>query len=180
MAVFTATTNPEESVRERENQKRVRALAVECMVLLRNDKDTLPLQKAGRVALFGNGAINTVKGGTGSGDVYVRRSVNIHDGLTEEGFTVTTKTWFEKQDKVVEEEHKAFVERVTKTCEENGSDVTLTLALNPFNASAVALIDEADVAESDTDTAVYVIARNSGEGKDRSNVPGDYQISAED
>ncbi|MBR0086820.1 MAG: glycoside hydrolase family 3 C-terminal domain-containing protein [Lachnospiraceae bacterium] len=180
MAVFTATTNPEESVRERENQKRVRALAVECMVLLRNDKETLPLQKSGKVALFGNGAINTVKGGTGSGDVYVRRSVNIYDGLTEEGFTVTTKTWFEKQDKVVEEEHQAFIERVTEECKKTGKDVTLTLALNPFNASAVALIDDADVAESDTDTAVYVIARNSGEGKDRSNVPGDYQISAED
>lgn len=33
---------------------------------------------------------------------------------------------------------------------------------------------------SDTDTAVYVLTRNSGEGADRSNIPGDYQLLEEE
>ena len=180
MAVFTATTNPDVSPRERENQNRVRKFAVECMVLLRNDNAVLPLKEVGNIALFGNGAVHTVKGGTGSGDVYVRRSVNILEGLREEGFVVKNETWFKKQDEVVEKEHQEFIEEKRKQAEAAGLDPNLMLALKPFNATAIALIDEADVKESDADTAVYVISRNSGEGSDRWNDPGDYQISDAD
>ena len=180
MAVFRATTDPEVSVRERENQNRVRELAVECMVLLRNDGNVLPLDGPQKIALFGNGAKGTIKGGTGSGDVYVRRSVNIYEGLLEEGFTITNETWFKKQDDIVEQEHKAFIDNIIKTCEEAGTDPTLMLALKSFNATAVALVDEEDVKESATDTAVYVIARTSGEGNDRDCVPGDYLLSEAD
>ena len=45
------------------------------MVLLEND-GVLPLKNAGKIALYGNGARGTVKGGTGSGDVNTRSVIN--------------------------------------------------------------------------------------------------------
>ena len=41
------------------------------------------LDETSNVALFGNGARNTIKGGTGSGDVNTRSNMNIEDGLKE-------------------------------------------------------------------------------------------------
>ena len=40
------------------------------MVLVKNENDTLPLAKGTKVALFGKGTIDYVKGGGGSGRVY--------------------------------------------------------------------------------------------------------------
>lgn len=51
------------------------------MVLLENKNQVLPIAKSGKIALFGGGAVNTVKGGTGSGDVNQRYTVSIWEGL---------------------------------------------------------------------------------------------------
>ena len=65
----------------------VRHLAGECMVLLEND-GVLPFSdKIKKIAyLYGTGARHTVKGGTGSGDVNVRKQFQLHLGLEEAGF----------------------------------------------------------------------------------------------
>ena len=47
-----------------------KAAAIEGMVLLKND-GTLPLKRGAKVALFGKGTFDYVKGGGGSGDVHV-------------------------------------------------------------------------------------------------------------
>ena len=106
MSHFKAPTTPEVSAREIRNQQKVRDLAVECMVILEND-GTLPLKSKGKIALFGNGARSTVKGGTGSGDVYVRETVNIEEGLQKEGFTVTTKAWIDRQTQAIQAAQEA-------------------------------------------------------------------------
>lgn len=41
-------------------------------------------------------------------------------------------------------------------------------------------MSDADLEETKADAAVYVISRNSGEGKDRKPVPGDYELYAEE
>ena len=51
---------------------------------------------------------------------------------------------------------------------------------HPYSAPAPVLITEEDCKEADTDVAVYVIARNSGEGSDRYNREGDYLLFAEE
>lgn len=43
--------------------------SAECMVLLKNEVQILPLNFTKKIAMFGNGACHTIKGGTGSGDV---------------------------------------------------------------------------------------------------------------
>ena len=62
-----------------------RRAAQEGMVLLKNDNNLLPLARGTRVALFGKGSFDYVKGGGGSGDVTVAYTRNIYDGLKGEG-----------------------------------------------------------------------------------------------
>ena len=55
--------------------------AMEGMVLLKNENRTLPLQKGCRVAAFGNGTFDMVKGGGGSGDVHCRFITSLDEGV---------------------------------------------------------------------------------------------------
>ena len=53
---------------EREHLKKLRKYLAECTVLLKTNGD-FPLEAPGKLALYGNGARHTIKGGTGSGEV---------------------------------------------------------------------------------------------------------------
>lgn len=59
--------------------------AKEGMVLLKNEGGILPLVKGVKVALFGKGTFDYVKGGGGSGDVTVEYVVNLYDGIKKLG-----------------------------------------------------------------------------------------------
>ena len=61
---------------EREHSAFVRSHGAECTVLLKSD-GTFPLEKPGKIALYGSGARHTIKGGTGSGEVNSRYAVSI-------------------------------------------------------------------------------------------------------
>ncbi|RVU70740.1 MULTISPECIES: glycoside hydrolase family 3 C-terminal domain-containing protein [Lactobacillus] len=67
---------------EIKHEEIVRKGAPESMVLLKNE-GVLPLKDCHRVALYGSGARNTIKGGTGSGDVNVRHFVTVEEGFNE-------------------------------------------------------------------------------------------------
>ncbi len=180
MAKFFATTKKDISDREIKHMDRVRKLAAECMVVLEND-GTLPLKKAcGNLALYGNGARRTIKGGTGSGDVNSRSVVNIEQGLAEEGFSITSKGWLDRYEQAY---NKAVAEYWVKLEEmAKGSGVpafALSMSI-PFVEPTLPAVTEADVEASASDTAVYVIARNSGEGVDRFNIAGDYLLTEEE
>ena len=56
---------------EKDHISIVRKLSSECMVLLKSD-GSFPLEKTGKLALYGKGARHTLKGGTGGGTVEVR------------------------------------------------------------------------------------------------------------
>ena len=58
-----------------------RQAAAEGMVLLKNEKRVLPFSKGQKLALFGKGTIDYVKGGGGSGDVTVAYVRNLYEGL---------------------------------------------------------------------------------------------------
>ena len=58
-----------------------RMAAGEGMVLLKNEKNTLPIRKGTKVALFGKGTVDYVKGGGGSGDVTVEYIRNLYEGM---------------------------------------------------------------------------------------------------
>ena len=85
----------------------VRSISPECMVLLKTD-GSFPLHTPCRIALHGNAARKTIKGGTGSGDVNVRSFVTVEQGLENAGFTITTKEWLDGYDAIWENANKSF------------------------------------------------------------------------
>jgi len=177
MIKYKASKSPEMSLSEKENMEIVREMAAECMVLLEND-GTLPLVgKKGNIALYGNGARRTVKGCTGSGDVNSRMVINIEQGLEAAGFTITTKSWLDAFDQVFAGAKENYLKELNRLSEETGIQAVM-LAMHdfPFKEPEVPLITKEDADKSDTDTAIYVIARNSGEGIDRLYEEGDYLL----
>lgn len=75
---------------EREHLGALRRIAPECMVLLKSNGD-FPLAAPQKIALYGNGARHTLKGGRGSGDVNVEYFPSVEQGLENAGCIVTTK-----------------------------------------------------------------------------------------
>lgn len=181
MTEFYASTSNEVSEMEIEHMTAVRKLSVECMVLLENDGALPLLINSGNIALFGNGARHTVKGGTGSGDVNSRMHVTIEQGLEEAGFQVTTKTWLDEYERRLNNAKKSYAEKLASITNERGQGAGVLFYLgNPFKGPEIQAITTKDVRNSRTDVAIYVLSRNSGEGKDRTPSEGDYYLSEEE
>ena len=115
---------------------RVRALAGECMAILKND-GTLPLKETGNVALYGSGARRTVKGGTGSGDVNSRYVVSIEDGLEDAGFQVKSKEWLSRYDEIRAEARAEYDRNLKKQSEETGMPEFSIQIINSDAATSV-------------------------------------------
>ena len=174
-----ATRDPVITGREITHMALSRSLAGECVVLLEND-GALPLEARGALALFGNGVRQTIRGGTGSGDVNTRSDVNIEKGLEEAGFTVTTKAWLDRQDAAYEQarvDHAAWI--VAEAKRTNSSEFVVGFS-HPFQVIAPTEITKEDLRAAEGDTAVYVISRTAGEGADRWNKRGDYLLYEEE
>ncbi|MDO4339609.1 MAG: glycoside hydrolase family 3 N-terminal domain-containing protein [Eubacteriales bacterium] len=164
-------TSPEIQTFETEHIEKVRRMAPECMVLLKND-EVLPIRPGGRLALYGNGARRTIKGGTGSGDVNVRHFVNVEEGLENAGFEITTKEWLDAYDRILAESKRAYFAELRRQAD--------ALDVNPLMFAMGKTAPEPDYQlplEGEGDTAVYVLARISGEGADRLAKEGDIKLT---
>lgn len=166
--------SPDTQPFETEHIAVVRGAAPECMTLLKND-GTLPLKGAGKIALYGSGARMTIKGGTGSGDVNVRHFVNVEEGLEHAGFTVTTKEWLDGYDKIVADARTSFFRKLREEALalglSGGPMLMYSMGKNcPEPEYELPLDGEGDV-------AIYILARNSGEGADRKPEAGDINLT---
>lgn len=177
MITYQASTTGEISEREKRNEERAKAAAVQCMVLLEND-GTLPLKEPCRLALYGNGARVTVKGGTGSGEVNARRTVTVEEGLKDAGFTITTENWLDRYDEIRKQAGAEYEAMLMRLEEETKIPAVIHSFRHGFKEPSVPEVTKEDVAGSDTDTALYVLSRDSGEGRDRFCEEGDYLLSA--
>ncbi len=157
-----ATTDPNPSDREKANAAVSRQAATEGMVLLENEGG-LPIAKTGNIALFGVGAYATVKGGTGSGDVNNRYTVPIREGFESAGYNITT-----------DPDYWAAMKDATDNL--SGSGGGPFAPPKDYSKGEVALTPQTVRPMAPTDTAVYVIARNSGEFADRTKGEGDYEM----
>lgn len=177
MAHIFATADADISLREEKNMNRSLRIAADGMVLLENN-GVLPFGKEiKKIALYGNGARHTIKGGTGSGGVNSRFEVTVEQGMESAGVIVTTKNWLKRYDEVLESARFRYYAWLQENLKKNGGEVVTMAFDNPFKEPEIEAITDNDIAESDTDTAVYVLSRNSGEGKDRSLSAGDYELT---
>ncbi len=174
MGVLTkASYSAKMNQREKHNLKLAYRAACESIVLLEND-GVLPLQTK-KIALYGSGASKTVKGGSGSGEVNERRSLSILEGLEMGGFEVTTKSWIEDYEKMYAEGKEKFTSEKWKKFLKNPAGGMELMADYPGTEGRK--ITKKDYQESDTDTCVYVLSRQAGEGLDRRLEKGDFYVT---
>ena len=161
--------------RERENLQVAYRAACEGMVLLKND-GTLPLQTK-TVALYGPGAARTVKGGTGSGEVNERHSVTVLEGLQNRGFTVTTGSWLADYEAIYAAEEAAYKIEKRRRVNLLKPNSIMQMLFDNFRAPVGPRISPRYVLESRTDTCIYVLSRQAGEGGDRRLEKGDWYLN---
>ncbi|MBE6951896.1 MAG: hypothetical protein E7451_11295 [Ruminococcaceae bacterium] len=161
--------------RERENLQVAYRAACEGVVLLKND-GALPFSTK-KVALYGPGASMTIKGGTGSGEVNERHSVTILEGLKNRGFTVTTENWIADFEKFYAEAEAAYRVEKRKRVNLLKPNSIMQMLFDNFRTPAGPAITENYVNQSDTDSCIYVVARQAGEGGDRKAEQGDYLLT---
>ena len=149
------------SEREKANSEFSCYAATQGMALLENSGG-LPIAKEGKVALFGAGVRKTVKGGTGSGAVNQRDTVNVEQGFENAGYTVTTKDYLDAYDA------KAGTGGGGGGMWGNNRTTDDLDEIDGYIESAKA---------AGSDYALYFVARNSGEGSDRSSGKLDYELS---
>ena len=126
--------------------------AKEGMVLLKNKNGLLPLAAGSKIALFGKGSFDYVKGGGGSGDVYTAYVRNLYEGLKAQETAVQ-----------IYEPLSAFYRTDIRHQYEAGAAPGMTV--EPELPAELA-----DGAKAYADIAVVVISRFSGEGWDRSSI----------
>ena len=141
--------------------------AAECAVLLKSNGD-FPIDKPGKLAVFGAGLRYTIKGGTGSGEVNSRFTYTIEEGLEQEGFEITSKGWLDQYDAVRAKAKKNFYKQVRKEVKGNFLAIMGKTMKEPEHNLKL---------QGEGDIAIYVLSRNSGEGSDRAVVPGEVNLN---
>ena len=173
-----AALSDEVTLREQGNLQISYEAACESMVLLEND-GTLPLKNK-RIAVYGPGVTKTVKGGTGSGEVNERHAVTVLEGLKSRGFEISSEKWLDDYEAAFVAEEKAHRKERRKRISIFKLSAIMELIFDNFRFPVGRAITEEDVALSDTDTCIYVLARQAGEGGDRKPEAGDYCLTAEE
>ena len=178
---YVGTTSTEMSQREKDNAILAREAAAEGFVLLKNEAQTLPLKPGTKIGLYGAGAVRTIKGGTGSGDVNNRYNVNIYDGLKNAGFEITSGDWLDGYDSGYMQARESWkAEIFRKLNEECNGNFFEAYSTTPFSMPAGEPVD-AEAAKADgAEVGIYVLARIAGENADRRDEPGDYYITEEE
>lgn len=173
--IILATTDPEISKREKKNNNLAREIAREGIVLLKND-GMLPL-KDKAVALYGSGARQTVSGGTGSGAMHPRRCVGIEEGLLNGHFHILTQNWLNRYDDFYNDSYRVWKERIESkiTGFTDLYKILGVIAQDRFVYPTGIPIEDSDLTE-ETNNAIYVIARQAGEGADRKDEKADYRL----
>ena len=134
-----------------------RRVASEGMVLLEND-GILPLRRKTKLALFGVGSIDYIKGGGGSGNVRSAYTENLYEGFTEKKdyhvFEPLSQWYFD---------YCAHIFAQDKT--------------NKFTQEPIVPKDMIDAAAAFCDTAIFVLHRYSTESFDRVAEKGDFYLT---
>lgn len=135
----------------------------------------LPFEGVQRIALFGSGARQSIKGGTGSGDVNVRHFVTVEEGLRQAGVEIATEDWLDAFDEERRQGLRGYYQDLRRT--HGGTEGLMSLAwmLNPPQFDYDIPLPGRE--ETGTDTAVYVVSRSSGEGLDRKDIKGDLRLT---
>jgi len=154
------------------NAQVARQAATDGMVLLRNENSTLPFSsEINNIAAFGNTSYNIITGGTGSGDVNEAYSVSLTEGLENAGYVLNT---------VLRDRYTTYIENSGQG-EARRPGVGGGMFGRQQSVSEMTVnSDLASNIAANSDIAIITIGRNSGEGRDRSAVEGDFLLSGQE
>jgi len=127
--------------------------AAEGIVLLKNDKNTLPFKNIKRVALFGKTSYRFIAGGTGSGEVNYKSATTINESFENNGFKIV---------KPLQAIYRQFIDTVNQTAKENNRKFIVD-----FHAELALTKKEIIAQEQNADIGIITIGRNAGEYNDR-------------
>lgn len=174
---YSGLNSGEVTQREIDHRRIARKAAAEGIVLMKNE-GVLPIADGQRVALYGNGAVHIIKGGTGSGDVNEREVVSVLTGLKNAGFDVVNGKEVAEAESAYTEARFAYRDKILGLMSgmEAGSDMNIfnVYATNPFVPPAGAPVD---ARAKEADVVIYIVSRVAGEGMDRFAAPGDYYLT---
>ncbi len=144
-----------------------RRAAADGIVLLRNEKQVLPLPEGTRVSLFGRGQLTYYKSGTGSGGmVNVSHVTGIREALEDDPGIILNMELMHLYD---------------RWNDENPPEAGGGWGKDPWSQAEMPLTEEiVREAASQSDTAICILARTAGEDRDNSPQPGSYLLTEEE
>ena len=163
-----------------DKKKIARKIAEESMVLLKNADHILPLKEKKEITFFGRTQIGTLYSGNGSGGANIAGCGTILEECEKRGI---------KPESLLKEfyEYKASAEQVTEEDEFDWTKVSEMVnsgIMYEIFGKYKAPLDEYDVPETlifqaaeKTDTAIFVIGRNSGGEECDRHLPEDYYLT---
>lgn len=177
---FPGTVSDAVTERETANRRLARKAAAEGFVLLKNENHFLPLKKEFKIGLYGAGAVRTIKGGTGSGDVNERDCVNIYQGMLNAGYEVTSKEWLDSYDALYIQAREDWKNEIFRSMPEYDNNFFRAYSAAQFQMPCGSAIDVETAKADGAETAIFVLSRIAGENADRHTTEGDYLITAEE
>jgi len=146
-----------------------RQVATDGMVLLKNDKNALPIASGVKnIAAFGNTSYDFIAGGSGSGDVNEAYTISLFEGLTNNGYT---------PDDMLTTVYKAYMDHMRAQIPKNDNPMmALMMGKQPIQEMTVTT-DLAKKFADKSDVALITIGRNAGEGRDRTDTDGDFRLT---
>ncbi len=146
-----------------------REAATNGMILLKNTNAALPIANSVKnIALFGNTSYDTIKGGTGSGNVNAAYTISIIDGIKNGGYA---------PDKGLQEAYTAYLAQARPAGRGGRGGGMGGMFGGGARTPEMDVTEEiAQKAAASDDLAIVTIGRNSGEGSDRQ-VDGDFNLA---
>ena len=144
-----------------------RQAATDGMVLLKNEKEALPIAKTvKKIALFGNTSYNIIKGGTGSGNVNAAYSIDLLQGLSNAGYEISPSL------------KDSYVQHVKSEKEKLPKQTAMEMNFGAASHINEMLVDAAtaETLAAENDIALVTIGRESGEFFDRK-LEGDFNLT---
>lgn len=146
-----------------------REAATEGIVLLKNERQALPLAPTDTVALFGVGTYLFYANGRGSGDVNKPYVVNLTDGLENARVRISSR---------LDRYYRSHMETENLQLEEYNQP-TWSNWFFGFKKPMDPVLDEAFIRfrAKECSKAIITLARDAGEGADRDYTEGDYLLT---
>lgn len=163
-----------------EKKNTVKTLARESMVLLKNDNRLLPLEKEKRIAIFGRMQIDFIYSGNGSGAANVDKCKNIVQACEEKGLLPEQNLVSFYMDKIKAEPKKVFAGLELEELKNMVNSGLMYEVFGRYQPTAQEYEVEQTLikqARDYTDTAVFVLGRNSGGEECDRHLENDYYLT---